>query len=278
MRKKKIKLKKGNILIVLICIILITLIIISSSKIITWKMENDKTDDMIEHLIDIATSKDDDSDKKILENEDYDDTVKEGDAFHQFSEMDSLYIDFSELKAINSKTVGWIEVRGTNINLPYVQTKDNSYYLTHSFDNSYNSSGWAFLDYRNNKQELDRNNIIYAHGRKNGSMFGNLKTLLTKDWQSKSDNYIIRTLNEKENILWQIFSVYYLPTTNDYIQVKFSSDDEFETFINKMKNRSMFDFKTTVNKDDKILTLSTCYTSSDKLVVHAKMLKKEARN
>ena len=35
-----------------------------------------------------------------------------------------------------------------------VQTTDNEYYLTHSFNKSANSSGWVFMDYRNNKVEL----------------------------------------------------------------------------------------------------------------------------
>ena len=203
--------------------------------------------------------------------------ITKTDQFWQFKDMNLLYVDFNELKNINSKTVGWIEVKGTNVNMPYVQTNNNSYYLNHSFDNSYNSAGWAFLDYRNNKNELDKNNIIYAHGRKNGSMFGSLRNLLKKDWQNNSNNYVIRTSSEKVDILWQIFSVYYLPTTSDYIKVDFKDDEDFLKFTKMIHSRSMFNFKTTVDKTDKILTLSTCYSSSEKLVVHAKLIKMEVR-
>ena len=55
-----------------------------------------------------------------------------------------------ELKKINNDVRGWIQVNGTNINYPFVQTNNNDFYLKHSFDKSYNSSGWIFLDYRNN--------------------------------------------------------------------------------------------------------------------------------
>ena len=48
--------------------------------------------------------------------------------------MNLINVDF---KSINNKTVGWIQVNGTNI----VQTANNDYYLTYSFDKSYNNTG-----------------------------------------------------------------------------------------------------------------------------------------
>ena len=60
-------------------------------------------------------------------------------------------VDLNKLKEKNSDTAGWINVNNTNINYPYVQGKDNNYYLDHSFDKKYNEAGWVFLDYRNDK-------------------------------------------------------------------------------------------------------------------------------
>ena len=277
MRKNSLKFKKKNIIFFIILFASIISLIYSLYHIIIWKIENDQTDELLRQISDITKPIEKEDNELVEFVEPVDDTISKTDPFWQFKDMNLMYVDFSELKTVNPKTVGWIEVKGTNVNIPYVQTKDNRYYLDHSFDNNYNSAGWAFLDYRNNKNSLDRNNIIYAHGRKNGSMFGSLRNLLKKDWQKNKNNYVIRTSTESENTMWQIFSVYYLPTTNDYIQVKFKDDEEFSSFIKKIIERSMFDFKTTVNKNDKILTLSTCYSSTEKLVVHAKLIKKEAR-
>ena len=276
MRNNKRRLKKKSIIFLVLALVSLACMGFSLYHILTWKKENDDTDKLINELADMAKPIEKE-DNELVELIEPNDEIPPENPFWQFAEMDLLYIDFTELKQTNPKTVGWIKVEGTNVNLPYVQTNDNKYYLTHSFDNSYNSCGWAFLDYRNNKNGLDKNNIIYAHGRKNGSMFGSLRNLLKKDWQSNSSNYVIRTSTEKENTMWQIFSVYYLPTTNDYIQVNFKDDDEFLDFTKKITERSMFDFKTSVSKNDKILTLSTCYSSTEKLVVHAKLIKKEAR-
>ena len=42
-------------------------------------------------------------------------------------------------------------------------------------------------------------------------------------------------------------------------------------------NRSQFNFNTTINENDFILTLSTCYNDTEKMVIHAKLIKKETR-
>ena len=180
-------------------------------------------------------------------------------------------VDINKLKTFNPDTIGFIKVMGTNINYPFVQTLDNDYYLNRSYDKTYNNAGWIFLDYRNNEFN-DKNTIIYGHGRINGTMFGSLKDTLKSSWQSNKDNYIIKISTEKENSIWQIFSVYKIATTSDYLQTTFS-DNEFESFINLIKGRSSYNFETNVTNEDKVLTLSTCYNDNDKMVVHAKLIK-----
>ena len=108
-------------------------------------------------------------------------------------------------------------------------------------------------------------------------MFGSLNKILTNGWTKNSNNYVVKISTAEESSLWQIFSAYHIPTTNDYIQTDFRSDEEYESFLNALKNRSMFDFKTTIGSSDKILTLSTCYNELEKMVVHAKIIKKMAR-
>ena len=42
-----------------------------------------------------------------------------------------------------------------------------------------------------------------------------------------------------------------------------------------IKDRSSYNFNTNVTSTDNILTLSTCYNNSDKMVVHAKLIKNQ---
>ena len=186
-------------------------------------------------------------------------------------------VDITELKEKNSDTVGWINVNNTNINYPFVQTKDNSYYLNHSFDKKYNEAGWVFLDYRNNNDLNNKNTILYAHSRLDKTMFGSLSKVLKSSWYNNKDNHIIRLSTDTENTLWQIFSVYKIPEESYYITTNFNSNKEYTKFLNTIKQRSIHNFNTNLDANDKILTLSTCYSDTERTVVHAKLIKRSPK-
>lgn len=190
-------------------------------------------------------------------------------AYWQYLDTPLLSVDIEALKNENTDTVGWIQVPGTYVNYPFVQTGDNSYYLEHSFDKSYNSAGWVFLDYRNTKSLDQKNNIIYAHGRIDNAMFGSLRWVLNSNWLDNSDNHVIRTVTETGSKNWQVFSVYRIRTTSDYLKTSFTSDRSFVEFLEMIKSRSVKDFGIELGNDIKILTLSTCYNDDEKLVIHA---------
>ena len=109
-------------------------------------------------------------------------------------------------------------------------------------------------------------------------MFGSLKNILTSGWLNNSDNYVIKLSTEKENTLWQVFSVYHIPTTSDYLKTRFQDNKEFLDFAQMLINRSSHNFNTSVNENDYIITLSTCYNDKEKVVLHAKLIKKETRS
>lgn len=131
------------------------------------------------------------------------------------------------------------------------------------------------MDYRNNNTN-NKNTIIYAHGRTDKTMFGTLRKVLNNDWLNNTDNFVIKISTETENSLWQIFSVYHIPTTSDYLKRDFNDDKEYQNLLDMIKNRSSHNFNTNVTSTDNILTLSTCY-NNEKMVVHAKLIKKEVK-
>ena len=250
-------------------------LVYSIYNIIVWKLDSNKTNNQIEEIqeeIPIIEIEDNDN-TEIIEQEE---EIPKSNPYWDYIGMNMIDVNFSELKNINNDVRGWIKLNGTNINYPFVQASDNKYYLTHSLDKSYNSAGWLFLDYRNNSTD-NRNTIIYAHGRNDKTMFGSLRNVLSNNWLKDTNNYVIKISTEKENSLWQIFSTYHLPTTSDYLQTNFNNDNEFQDFINMIISRSSYNFNTSVSVNDNILTLSTCYNNSDKMVVHAKLIKKEQK-
>ncbi len=277
MKKRKIKIKWGNLTILLIILICTAIFIISIANILKWTIDNKKTDKQTEIITNIKVIEEvtDDENTEIIEQPI---TIDKNAPYWNFIKMNLIDADFNELKKINKEVRGWIQVNGTNINYPYVQASDNDFYLNHSFDKSSNGAGWIFMDYRNNSQEFDKNTIIYGHGRSNTSMFGTLKNILKSSWFKDSNNYVIKLATEQENSLWEVFSVYKIPTTSDYLQIKFSSDEEFQNFANKLIERSAYNFNTPVNSTDKIITLSTCWNDEEKVVMHAKLIKTQKKS
>ena len=181
---------------------------------------------------------------------------------------------FSKLKKINNETVGFLTVKGTNINYPVVQHNDNSYYLTKDFYKKKSSMGWIYMDYRNDSVNLSSNNIIYGHSMLNGTMFGTLRNVLTSNFRKNSENMIISYDTPNHEYKFKIFAGYRVNYTTDYLKTDFENKKEFDSFIKLIRGRSTFKTNDKVLYGDKIITLSTCAGNGEKrLVVHAVLIK-----
>ncbi|MCI7241076.1 MAG: class B sortase [Bacilli bacterium] len=273
--KKKKRNKLGLIILIIISSLLLSTLTISLFNIFLWNKDNKANENNlkdIEKNTEIKIVKDNDNTEFINK------PLDENDDYWYYSTFDLIDVDLKKLKEKNNDTIGWLNVNNTNINYPFVKSSDNDYYLHHSFDKSYNNAGWVFLDYRNNKNLTDKNNIIYGHHRVNNTMFTSLLNTLNESWYTNKDNHIIRVSLENENSLWQIISVYKIPVESYYITTKFNNDNEFITFLDTISKRSIYNFNYNVNKEDIILTLSTCYDDNTRVVVHAKLIKIEKKN
>ena len=144
--------------IILYTFILLCFMILSYSiyNIVVWKLDSNNTNKQIEEVQETVKVEEvtDNENTEIIEPEK---EIPKSNPYWDYIKMNMIDINFNELKNINNDVKGWIKVNGT---YPFVQYNNNKYYLTHSFDKSYNSAGWLFLDYRNN----NKNTIIYAHG------------------------------------------------------------------------------------------------------------------
>ena len=182
--------------------------------------------------------------------------------------------DLQALLQINKDTVGWLKVNNTNVDYPVVQYTDNDYYLNRNFKGQKDNSGWVFMDYRADSVNLSQNTIIFGHNMYySGVMFGTLYKAKYSSWYTKKENQIIEFDTLYENLKWQIFSIYVVPNTNDYLIADFSTEEKFNEFLNLITKRSIYNFNTPVAGNDKILTLSTCSNNGkNRLVIHAVLL------
>lgn len=244
--------KKKRILNIAIYLILFLILICSGFKLYFWykdKKNNDETTEQLKNNVKLEKIKNDNSN-----NEKY-------------------IVDFKKLKSENSDVVAYIKVNNTNIEYPIVKTSNNNFYLNHSFDKSKNSRGWIFADYKNKFDNTDKNIVIYGHNMRDGSMFGSLKNILNEEWYNNTENMNITFLTENGNYIYKVFSIYKIESEDYYIKTDFSTDNEYQKFLNIIKERSIKNFDVKVKASDKILTLSTCANNNKyRVVLHAKKL------
>ena len=249
-RAKHYNKKKSNIPSIILMCFFTALLIYSGTKIVIWYMNNQnnkKISDEIAEFVTVDETKEDDEEKYV--------------------------VDFEKLKEKNSDIVAWLKVKGTNIETTVVKSTNNDYYLTHNFNKEYNSAGWIFADYKNKVDGTDKNLVIYGHNMRDDSMFGSLKWVINEDWYNNEDNKYITLITENETQVYEVFSVYRIEKEDYYIQTNFDTEKEFNTFAQTIKKRSKKDFNVDVNKEDNILTLSTCANNNKyRVVLHAKKI------
>ena len=254
---------------VVFCSIFVMIIVVNLLTIFDWGKDNKKINDLEKEIEEIVEVNEIEDDGEVVNPP----PEKESDYWY-YVKVPFYDVDFSGLLEKNSDTIAYINVRGTNVNYPVVQTSNNDYYLTHAFDKSYNDAGWVYMDYRNNKNFGDFNTIIYGHGRLNKTVFGSLKTLLNKNWQNNKDNYILAISTPTVNYIYQIFSIYTIPTETYYIQTNFKDDNRRNLWISEMNKRNTSIINSPANINDIIITLSTCLNDDGmRVVVHAKLIK-----
>lgn len=270
----KTKVMLQRVILVFILIGSILLFTWAFYKIWGWNQDNQKIKKQTSDIAKIIKKEEvKTDDEKTLINPP---STKEDD-YWDYIKLPFASVDFTDLLNKNADTVAFLEVMGTNINYPVVQTNNNSYYLTHAYDKSKNEAGWVFLDYRNDIDKLDQNTIIYAHGRWDTTMFGSLKNILKNNWYENTENYVVKLSTPQYNSLWQVFSVYQIPTETYYLTSNFGSSSEYLKFLNQLEKRSAYKFRASLTTEDKILTLSTCLNDKVKVVLHAKLIKRQAR-
>ncbi len=178
-------------------------------------------------------------------------------------------VDLPSLQEINTDAIGWIEIGGTSISYPMLYTTDNSYYLTHTFSKEKNKSGAIFVEAANKADFSDMHTIVYGHNMKDGSMFAGLKNY-SKASYFEAHPYIYVDLSDGSHC-YQIFSCHEANTSDVTYTVGFKADETYQTFLDSLKDASLYDTGVEVSQTEQVITLSTCTKSGTKrFVVHAK--------
>ena len=165
-------------------------------------------------------------------------------------------VDFEALRLVNPDIVAWLFCEGTDINYPVVQGSDNTYYLTHLFDGSWNANGCLFLDCRVSGDFSERHSIIYGHHMQSGAMFASLDGYKRQEYFE--EHPVMLLVTPAKNYVIELFAGYVSKVDDNAWNVSFDNEIAFSQWLAQAKERSSFVSDIDPFPNSQILTLSTC--------------------
>jgi len=189
------------------------------------------------------------------------------------------YDDYAPIFAQNQDMAAWLQIEGTKIDYPVMQTpRDENYYLYRDFYGEADRAGCLILDTDSDlKGEGTTNLIIHGHNMKSGTMFGELDKYREKAYAEEHGRILLITKEEVRE--YEVFAVFYSQVylTTD-ITFKFynffraDTEEQFQYFYENIKKLSLYDTGVEAVPGDDFLTLSTCsyHTEDGRFVVVAK--------
>ena len=189
--------------------------------------------------------------------------IKEEMSLQQFRENARFLSENPDYKA-------WIRIAGTIIDYPVVQ-RDNQYYLDHSFYGLPLGAGCLFID-EAIRPFQEENTVIYGHNRKDGSMFAELKKY--REVEYYREHSVIEVDYGLDTLKYEIFSCYTADSKKalQAYRYLFGTDGEKDAFLERAKKSSLYDTGVIPECKDQILTLSTCYGPSQRMIVQARLV------
>ena len=190
----------------------------------------------------------------------------------------SVLPEYAQLYLMNTDMVGWINIPGTEVNYPVMQTPDSpDYYLKRNFDKQSNSHGCLYAREVCDINKPSDNITIYGHFMKDGSMFAALGNYREKSFWEEHRYLTFDTLTE-----YHIYEVMAVFVTTASVGEGFSyhefvdaaDEEEFLKYFHTCKRLGLYNTGVDAEFGDKFITLSTCEYSqvNGRLVVVAKRI------
>lgn len=164
-------------------------------------------------------------------------------------EVETLKKSYSNLKEVNADYIGFLEVKGTKIATPVVQSRDNAEYLTLDFYKKYSRIGIPFKDARSTDFS-----VIYGHHTDTDVLFSDL--LLYKEEAFFNTNDILTFYKEDIAELYQIVAVAH--TIDTWLESYVVAGVNKELMLQEVLDVATYQRE--VSEFEELLILSTCFT------------------
>ena len=174
--------------------------------------------------------------------------------------------EYAALYSENKDFIGWLNVPGTNIDEPVVQTDNNDDYVHMNFQGEYEYSGTLFADYEGKitPEGMPQNTIIYGHNMRMKYKFSALHNY-KDNIEFLKVSPLIKFDTLYHNNMYKIISVFVTNISKDHGEVfpytekvYFKNKAEFYDFVLQCEDRSIYETGVDVEYGDEFLTLSTC--------------------
>lgn len=168
---------------------------------------------------------------------------------------------------INPDGLGFLYVPSVDIRLPIAQTTDNDFYLTHTFDKTYNGNGCLFVDYRITNKLKANHVLIYGHNMNSGAMFGSLSRYETPSFYQTEGNDVFYIYTEDVIRKYKIFTVYITDPISDTFTFNFSNLAGLREYAKNVQAQSLYNTGVDITNTTQIVTFSTCTNNSKQRLI-----------
>lgn len=183
-------------------------------------------------------------------------------------------VDFESLQGINDEIYAWIQVEGTDINHPILQSAtDDTYYLSHTAEKAEGYPGAIFTERYNNKDFTDFNTLVYGHNMLSGNMFQDLHNYSDPVFMAEHPYVVIYTPDKE--LRYRIFAAVVYDDRHIMLSYDFTDEQQRQLYLDSIYGvrnmSSVIDAEIPVSTEDRILTLSTCVSgnASERFLVEA---------
>ena len=184
---------------------------------------------------------------------------------------------------INSDTIGWLQIPGTNIDYPVMQGAALTTYMNLDINRNYSYNGSLWVDTDIN--DASTNTVIFGHnwtnvsgnpsvGRSSDVMFAQLPSFAHL-WFAQRVPYFYYS-STSQDMVWQVFAAFYTTDLDFYLYTT-RTGSALQSIIDKGRSLSLHHYDVNVSSSDRIITLSTCTralgaSENQRFVVMAKLV------
>ena len=169
-------------------------------------------------------------------------------------------VNLAKLQSQNPEFIAWLQIPGTSVSYPVVQTSDTAFYLTHNFKRQRAKAGTLFSLPSTDYRTPGKNIVIYGHhlSHRPNAMFSPLLNYKQAGYGRKHPEILLDSIFRSGK--YRVFAVVNWDIDGDWMpmQTSFGSTEEFSAFVQEAQHRSLYDTGVSVPENAEILTLITC--------------------